>query len=301
MIGPGTDPSLPPPYWNQLSQEDKAEFIKLRAGFHHGQKISSRDRRVVTFRRELLAVLGFLERSPDNIETRAVLAGVCFAGPIVCVNTRQLKSFLARCKSSINGSFQQLCFVALRAKSKARDCVVAVLPSLANHQAILRQWTVRYTSSDAEFCFLSSMSHEHCPEILPEDLFEEKHGPPPQPPFSRATAPIAPPPFTQTIRLPPPPPHGSFAPRAAPELRPKFIDFDLPLVDGFSQASEEQVRDTPMKISFSMNDFGPLDEPGWAAAETIRHPNMKKSGSVQVQSFGRTWNLFEDDEEESLF
>lgn len=168
--------TLPPQYWNAISQEDKNEFIHLRNNFHHGQKISSKDRRIITFSKELSIVLRYLERSEENREERCVLCGVCFVGPIVCVNTRQLKSFLSRCKSSINGSFQQLGFVALRTKAKARSCVLTALPSLQNHQSILRQWTVRYASDEARFCFVSSYSGllRKMPEITQDDLFDEK-------------------------------------------------------------------------------------------------------------------------------
>jgi hypothetical protein len=297
-VGSAGDPNLPAPYWNQLSQEDKSEFIKLRASFHHGQKISSKDRRVVTFRRELLIVLSFLERSSDNMETRAVLAGVCFAGPIICVNTRQLKAFLARCKSSINGSFQQLDFVALRTKAKARDCILAVLPSLQAHQSILRQWTVRYTSENAQFCFLSSMSHDHCPSILPEDLFEEKRHVPAPLTFSRPTVPVSPPLLAQMLQ--PPPAFTSFGPRPAPVLHPKILDSELVSLDAFAQP-QDQPKETPMKVSFSMNDFAPFGI-NWDADEDVTvKKNMKKSGSVQVPSFGRVWNLFDEEEDDSLF
>jgi len=166
--------SLPNQYWGALSQEDRNEFIRLRASFHHGQKISSKDRRIVTFSKELTVVLKFLERSSENMENRCILAGVCFVGPIVCVNTRQLKAFLSRCKSSINGSFQQLGFVALRTKSKARNCVLTALPSLQNNQNILRQWTVRYASDETRFCFWSSFSRLEMPEITEDDLYDEK-------------------------------------------------------------------------------------------------------------------------------
>ncbi|KAK8886472.1 hypothetical protein M9Y10_041935 [Tritrichomonas musculus] len=166
--------NLPSQYWNAISQDDRNEFIHLRNNFHHGQKISSKDRRIITFSKELSIVLRYLERSDENREERCVLCGVCFVGPIVCVNTRQLKSFLSRCKSSINGSFQQLGFVALRTKAKARNCVLTALPSLQNHQSILRQWTVRYASDEARFCFVSSYSKLKMPEITPEDLFDEK-------------------------------------------------------------------------------------------------------------------------------
>lgn len=170
------DPPANSTIWDELSQDDKSEYLRIREEFRKNQKVSSKDRRVVTFRKELLTVLQFLERGTDNLETRCILTGICFAGPIVCVNTRQLKSFLCRCKSSINGSFQQLGYLALKTKSKTRNCVLAVLPSLLDHQNILRQWTVRVVSDEALFCFVSSFSKIKIPiKIEEEDLFFEKN------------------------------------------------------------------------------------------------------------------------------
>ena len=167
---------LPSAYWSKLSQEDKLEFQRLRTNFHRSQKISSKDPRLVSFSNELHTILKFIEHSESGRECRTVLAGVAFAGPFICVNTRQLKSFLGRCKSSINGSFQQLGYVAIKTKSKARSCVLAILPSLVNDQNILRQWTVRWASDDAKFCFVTSLTSLQLPIINDDDLNEDHRG-----------------------------------------------------------------------------------------------------------------------------
>lgn len=173
------DIAVPSPssFWNILSQDDRNEYLRLRQSFHNGQKVSSKDRRIATFRKELNIVLQYLERSPENMEARCILIGVCFVGPLICVNTRQLKAFLSRCKSSINGSFQQLGYVALKTKAKARNCCIAVLPSLQNYQTVLRQWTVRVAGDEAQFCFVSSFPFVGLPEITEDDLFDEKPKP----------------------------------------------------------------------------------------------------------------------------
>jgi hypothetical protein len=92
----------------------------------------------------------------------------------ICVNTRQLKDFLGRCKSSINGSFQQLGYVAVPTKSKARTCVLSLLPGLVNEPNILRQWTVRGASGDSQLCFVSRFKPEPLPEITPADLADDR-------------------------------------------------------------------------------------------------------------------------------
>ena len=168
--------SLPQAYWGPLSQEDKVEFQKLRASFHQNQKTSTKDRRLVSFANELQTILKYIEHSPTGRENRTILVGVCFSGPFIGVNTRQLKCFMGRCKSSINGSFQQLGYVALKTKSKSRTCILSIIPSLSKDQNILRQWTVRIASDAAQVCFVSSLRsiQLNLPTITEEDINDDK-------------------------------------------------------------------------------------------------------------------------------
>ena len=170
------DPSLPIAYWNQLSQDDKDEFIRLRTSLQQSQKQSNtvKDSRLMAFSNEMKTILKFIEHDESGRQQRSILTGVAFAGPFICVNTRQLKNFLGRCKSSINGSLQQLGYIAVKTKSKARSCVLAVMPLLSNDVNLLRQWTVRGASEDALFCFVSNFQPNPMPIITSEDLNEER-------------------------------------------------------------------------------------------------------------------------------
>jgi hypothetical protein len=160
----------PPAFWDRLPSDEKAEFIRLRNQLHASQQGSSKDSRLVSFRNELTLVLKFLERDESHREARSILAGIAFAGPFICVNTRLLKSFLGRCKSSINGGFQQMGYVALKTKTKARNCIVTVMRTLSSDQALLRQWTVRGASPTADTCFVSSFPVHLLPEMSQADL-----------------------------------------------------------------------------------------------------------------------------------
>jgi hypothetical protein len=164
-----------PVFWDRLPADDKSEFIRLRNQLHQIQQSpSGKDPRVVNFRKELNTVLRFLERSESQREERCILCGIAFAGPFICVNTRLLKSFLGRCKSSINGGFQQMGYVAIKTKTKARACLVAVMRSLTNDPALLRQWTVRGASMAAEVCFVSSFPVALLPDIKQADLNNDR-------------------------------------------------------------------------------------------------------------------------------
>jgi hypothetical protein len=162
----------PPSIWNQLSGDDQAEFLRIRRTFQDAPKVTSRDRRVQTFPRDLKQVVSFIERSPQDAEVRAIVVGLCFVHGIFCINTRQLKTFMARCKSSINGSFQALGYTLVATKSKARECCRAAMPTLRGHREVIRQWTARVVREPASHDFVSSFTVSGLPEIKPEDLYQ---------------------------------------------------------------------------------------------------------------------------------
>jgi hypothetical protein len=261
----------PAAVWNSMSQDDRSEYVRLRASFHHGQKMSSKDRRVITFRRELNTVVQYLNRSSDNVDARCILVGICFVQGIACINTRQLKTFLNRCKSSINGSFQQLGYVAVRTKSKARNCCVAALPALEHDQTLLRQWTCRVVSDDAPVCFASSLHGVAVPEINDCDLLDEKKTRP---------API---PIDENKQV-------SFG--------AKILDDDLPSLIDFESDSSQSIGMGFVPISFSVDfreledtlgkgdlELEPLDP--WKRA-------MAKSKSTDFH-FSAGWDIFGDE------
>ena len=172
-----SDPPQPTKFWNMLTAEDQKEFLKLKTAFHRSGTASGKDRRVATFRKELCSVLAFLERDSAHREERSIVSGIAFAGPFICVNTRQLKAFLGRCKSSINGSFQQMGYVALRTKTKARNCITTIMRPLFKEQTILRQWTVRCAARNAECCFVSSFPVSSLPPVSETDLIDDRPRP----------------------------------------------------------------------------------------------------------------------------
>jgi hypothetical protein len=252
----------PDQFWSQLSQDDKDDYVKICSNFRQNHKAAGRHHRAIIFQHELLVLLGYIERRPDNMDVRAMLVGVCFAGPIICVNTHLLKSILSRCKSTINGSFQQLGFAALRAKGKARACVLAVLPSLTIDRFVLRQWTARYVSEHARFCFVSVFPYDSLPFVSPDELIN-------QPPSEE-------------------------------EPEEGILEGDLePRPDS---APGETKSGGTTKGSLSVSDSKSVEvefiDPNGGSSVG---PPMRESGSVRVRPLGRTWNLFDDGDEDTVF
>jgi hypothetical protein len=135
------------PFWTALSADDKRSYAALRAEFRDRKHTSTPDTPLV-FRCEIQSVMQFIGHSPIGRQDRSIVVGLAISGGIVAVNTRQLKTFIGRCKSSINGGFQQLGFDAVKTRLKAREWIIAILPSLELDQSSLRQWTVRVGRAD---------------------------------------------------------------------------------------------------------------------------------------------------------
>ena len=145
---PNLNPVQPIPFWNELSEDDKNEYQNLRENFQQQHLVHSKGRsNSFSFQTDLRNVLAFIERSPDNQEIRSIVCGVCFGNSFVCVNTRQLKFLIGKCKSSINNGFQHLGYVS--SKNKVKTCLITALPKLLNDPTLMRQWTVRCADANA--------------------------------------------------------------------------------------------------------------------------------------------------------
>jgi hypothetical protein len=129
--------------WTSLLTEDRRAYATMREQFQ-GRRPAEKFQNAMLFRTEIQSIIEFIERSPIGREHRSIVCGLASAGPFVTVNTRQLKALIGRCKSSINGSFQSLGYLAVKTRSKARECVLAILPSLKLDRGAARQWTVRF-------------------------------------------------------------------------------------------------------------------------------------------------------------
>lgn len=165
--------------WDLLPEADKEIYTTLRTAFQSTTKSTSREQKKIQFKSEIRSILDFIESSDRDREDRSIVSGIAFTGPFICVNTRQLKNLIGKCKSSINGCFQQLGYVAVKTKPKARTVVLSILPSLHGDPGAQRQWTVRYHPGDP--LFISKYTSDEYPEMTDEDLYEDKRTTPDSP------------------------------------------------------------------------------------------------------------------------
>ncbi|OHS93058.1 hypothetical protein TRFO_12071 [Tritrichomonas foetus] len=174
LMNGGDEMKVPRNHWNQLTSEDQATFKQLHIHFLQQQKEHIKERKTSFFFNDVLMLMKYIDYTALRRDDRAICTGLAFSGPFACVNTQQLKIILGRCKSSINNSFQQIGYDAVKNKSKSREAVLAIIPSLITEQNTLRKWTVRCVSENATCCFLSYYRAPQLPFITDEDLYDEK-------------------------------------------------------------------------------------------------------------------------------
>jgi hypothetical protein len=155
--------------WSHLSAEDKQNYLNLRAQSVLQSRPHQKDRNPVVFRNEVRSIIDFIDSSPANREHRAIICGLVVRDPFILVNNRQLKHVIGRCKSSINGSFQQIGYLAVKTKDKARECTKLLIPSLATDPGQLKLWTVRFN----RFVNAPGPAVPGLPLVTAEDLCED--------------------------------------------------------------------------------------------------------------------------------
>lgn len=142
------EPDHEPPavYWDMLNADDKNTFQQLRSSFL-GENVPSKNRHQASFQKDLMRILEYIDRRPEQQDIRSIVCGIFFGGSFVCVNTRQLKYLVGRCKSSINNGLQTLGYIS--SKTRVRQVIVSVLPALLHNGPVLRQWTLRQAEPTA--------------------------------------------------------------------------------------------------------------------------------------------------------
>ncbi|EAX98308.1 hypothetical protein TVAG_018440 [Trichomonas vaginalis G3] len=142
------EPDHEPPavYWDMLSQDDQTTFQQLRSSFL-GENVPSKNRHQASFQKDLMRISEYIDRRPDQQDIRSIVCGIYFGGSYVCVNTRQLKYLVGRCKSSINNGLQSLGYIS--SKTRVRQVIGSLLPALQHNGPVIRQWTLRQAEASA--------------------------------------------------------------------------------------------------------------------------------------------------------
>lgn len=138
-------PSGPiPNHWFLLSDGDRGAYLKLRSRFYDEISKSKRGERIDIFIDRLNLVRAYLDRDESDKWKRCIVCGICFLESALAINIQQLRMLLGKCKSSINGSLQQLGYTAKPSTNEIDLELQQIVPIFKDDHAEFKKWTIRF-------------------------------------------------------------------------------------------------------------------------------------------------------------
>lgn len=151
-----------PCHFELLSQADVKDYIIMRNNFSVEVNKSKKGERRESFINTLKIIRSYIERNDADDWKRSLVCGVIFLNgensifsqikvlsSAVAINIQQLRVLLGKCKSSINGSLQQLGYQSLPASpiGKLYEEVIRKVPYFQKDINELKKWTFRENES----------------------------------------------------------------------------------------------------------------------------------------------------------
>lgn len=140
-----------PQFFDFLNDEDKRQYLYMRNAFSSSVCKNRRNNSSQTFEQILNTIYKYAIRSDSDDWKRCIVCGIFWLDDIqIAVNSKQLCTLLAKCKSSINGSLILLHYVKVENSLDQVRSFMNTIPLLELKPALieLRQWTIRKKLSD---------------------------------------------------------------------------------------------------------------------------------------------------------
>ena len=132
-----------PMYWELQTDTDRAQYLSLWGKFHEDVGKSKKGERLEAFTEKLTTIRRFVQRGDENDWRRSLLCGIFFLNDALAINIQQFRHLVGKCKSSINGSLQQLGYLVQgQAQSIERE-LLSCIPAGVRDVNELKKWTVR--------------------------------------------------------------------------------------------------------------------------------------------------------------
>lgn len=140
-----------PQFFDFLNDEDKGQYLYVRSTFSSSACKNRRNDSSHTFEQILNTIYKYAIRSDADDWKRCIVCGIFWLDDVqIAVNSKQLCTLLAKCKSSINGSLILLHYVKVENNLDQVKSFMNKIPLLELKPALieLRQWTIRKKSFD---------------------------------------------------------------------------------------------------------------------------------------------------------
>ncbi|OHS97519.1 hypothetical protein TRFO_36278 [Tritrichomonas foetus] len=140
-----------PSHWELLSEDDKQGYISIKSLFNDDLSKSKRGERFEIFVTRLKTIRDYINRNPNDQWKRSLVCGMVFLTSALGINIQQLRLLMGKCKSSINGSLQQLGYTAKPSTHEIDQELGIKIPCLKNDHYELKKWTIRYGTFPDEY------------------------------------------------------------------------------------------------------------------------------------------------------
>jgi hypothetical protein len=131
-----------PDHWDLLSSDDAQAYLELSRILNESSTKSSRGQKIDSFTERLTKIRAFIERDEADSWKRSLVCGVFFPPDGLVLHIRQFRVLMGRCKSSINGSLQEMGYSAQTHFPRLDN---SCFPRVPDRHIIgeLRSWTLR--------------------------------------------------------------------------------------------------------------------------------------------------------------
>lgn len=136
-----------PNYWQLLSPSDLQEYLEIRKEFYDANRKFRKGERLEGFLERLRVIRQFVEHSESNAWCRSLVCGLFFLNNGLAINIQQLKILFGKCKSSINGSLQQLGYITQSPGSSLERDLYEMIPLENKERSDLKKWTIRINTA----------------------------------------------------------------------------------------------------------------------------------------------------------
>lgn len=131
-----------------LTDQDQETLKQLQSALSSTGSRNLRGKQLKTFSDMINIIQKFCIRGDAYDWRRCFVCGICWLNNGIAINNRRFGCLLGKCKSSINGSFQQLGYTTAPSRSESYDSIVEAIPILKNDMPSLREWTLRIRNTN---------------------------------------------------------------------------------------------------------------------------------------------------------
>ena len=132
-----------PAHWDLLHPSDLDQYVQLRTSFYDEIKMSKKGERLESFIKRLKRIREFVERGDGDDWKRGLVCGIIFLSNGIAIHIQQFRLLLGKCKSSINGSLQQIGFIAHPQGGPIEEELCDKVPIFRKEHSEVKKWTVR--------------------------------------------------------------------------------------------------------------------------------------------------------------